>query len=156
MFARTELAVVRLRLATADLKHVTGGGLLVAANYRLSATSGRGLLTRVDGGCVDVDASGRWAWGIPGSRDADLSTSSCNLDTSESIGCTPTEGVGMSDSTPDREPNDQELLSNGMDDSTGDPNNNRSYLMDTPPAQVDDEAVREHSAEGTDERNAGD
>ncbi|WP_177243776.1 MULTISPECIES: hypothetical protein [unclassified Microbacterium] len=58
----------------------------------------------------------------------------------------------MSDSTPDRDPNDQELLSNGMDDSTGGPNN----LMDTPPAQVDDKAVREHRAEGTDERNAGD
>lgn len=107
MFARTELAIVRLRLATAYLKHVTGGGLLVAVNYRLGATSGRGLLTRVDGACVDVDASGRWAWGIPGSRDADLSASSCNLDTSESIGCKPTEGVGMSDSTPDREPNRQ-------------------------------------------------
>ncbi|WP_336644822.1 hypothetical protein [Microbacterium sp. USHLN186] len=61
----------------------------------------------------------------------------------------------MSDSTPDRETDEQKLLSNGMDDGTGDPNDDRTYLMDTPPAHVDDEAVREHSAEGTDERNAG-
>ncbi|MFJ4045790.1 hypothetical protein ACIPV2_08610 [Microbacterium sp. NPDC089987] len=53
----------------------------------------------------------------------------------------------MSDSTPAHEPTDDELLENGLDDGTGDPNDDRAYLQDTPPAQVDDEAVREHAAE---------
>ncbi|GAA2896258.1 hypothetical protein [Microbacterium esteraromaticum] len=57
----------------------------------------------------------------------------------------------MSDSTPqsdDQNQNDeQELLVNGLDDGTGDPNDDRAYLQSTPPAQVDDEAVREHLAE---------
>ena len=57
----------------------------------------------------------------------------------------------MSDSTPAHEPTDDELLENGMDDGTGDPNDDRAYLQDTPPAQVDDEAVREHLAEEEDE-----
>lgn len=61
----------------------------------------------------------------------------------------------MSDSTPqgeDQNVNDeQELLENGLDDGTGDPNDDRAYLQDTPPAQVDDEAVREHLAEEDDE-----
>lgn len=61
----------------------------------------------------------------------------------------------MSDSTPqgeDQNVNDeQELLENGLDDGTGDPNDDRAYLQDTPPAQVDDEAVREHLAEEEDE-----
>ena len=56
----------------------------------------------------------------------------------------------MSDSTPAHEPTDDELLENGMDDGTGDPNDDRAYLQDTPPAQVDDEAVREHLAEEED------
>lgn len=49
----------------------------------------------------------------------------------------------MTDSTP-HEPTDEELLENGLDDGTGDPNDDRAYLQDTPPAQVDDAAVREH------------
>lgn len=53
----------------------------------------------------------------------------------------------MSDSTPAHEPTDDELLENGMDDGTGDPNDDRTYLQDTPPAQVDDAAVREHATE---------
>ncbi|QMU96884.1 hypothetical protein FVO59_06350 [Microbacterium esteraromaticum] len=70
----------------------------------------------------------------------------------------------MSDSTPqnqpaenENEPTGQELLANGLDDGTGDPNDDRAYLMDTAPAQVDDEAVREHAAEedAADERDAG-
>lgn len=60
----------------------------------------------------------------------------------------------MSDSTPAQEPTDDELLENGMDDGTGDPNDDRAYLQDTPPAQVDDAAVREH-ANDADEREAG-
>ena len=60
----------------------------------------------------------------------------------------------MSDSTPQGEDqnvnDDQELLENGLDDGTGDPNDDRAYLQDTPPAQVDDEAVREHLAEEED------
>ena len=56
----------------------------------------------------------------------------------------------MSDSTPQNEPTEQELLENGMDDGTGDPNDDRAYLMDTPPAQVDDAAVREHASEEED------
>ncbi|PKI91120.1 hypothetical protein CW368_07605 [Actinomycetales bacterium SN12] len=59
----------------------------------------------------------------------------------------------MSDSTPAHEPTDDELLENGLDDGTGDPNDDRAYLQDTPPAQVDDEAVRENAAE---EETAGD
>jgi len=60
----------------------------------------------------------------------------------------------MSDSTPQGEDqnvtDEQELLDNGLDDGTGDPNDDRAYLQDTPPAQVDDEAVREHLAEEED------
>lgn len=78
----------------------------------------------------------------------------------------------MSDSTPQNdpsqndpsqnEPTEQELLANGLDDGTGDPNDDRAYLMDMAPAQVDDDAVREHAAEedaadeeAADERDAG-
>ncbi|MGW9627212.1 hypothetical protein [Microbacterium sp. NPDC055521] len=53
----------------------------------------------------------------------------------------------MSDNTPAHEPTDEELLENGMDDGTGDPNDDRAYLQDTPPAQVDDASVREHADE---------
>ena len=57
----------------------------------------------------------------------------------------------MSDSTPQNDEqsqnDEQELLENGLDDGTGDPNDDRAYLQDTPPAQVDEEAVREHAAE---------
>lgn len=66
----------------------------------------------------------------------------------------------MSDSTPqsdEQNQNDeQELLENGLDDGTGDPNDDRAYLQSTPPAQVDEEAVREHAAEegDTDEDDA--
>lgn len=54
----------------------------------------------------------------------------------------------MSDSTPGYDPIEkQDLLANGLDDGTGDPNDDRAYLMDQPPAKVDDEAVREHEDE---------
>lgn len=66
----------------------------------------------------------------------------------------------MSDSTPQNDSAEQERLVSGMDDGTGDPNDDRAFLADTPPAQVDDEAVREHSEqtaeeEGTDGMSAG-
>jgi len=61
----------------------------------------------------------------------------------------------MTDSTP-HEPTDEELLESGLDNGTGDPGNDRAFLQDTPPAQVDEDAVRENGAEeeAADERDA--
>lgn len=41
----------------------------------------------------------------------------------------------------------QDPLKNGLDAGTGDPNDDRSFLMAQPPAQVDEEAVRENEDE---------
>jgi len=42
----------------------------------------------------------------------------------------------MSDSTPSDEPLNEDPLENGLDKGSGDPNDDRDFLMDQPPAQV--------------------
>ena len=42
----------------------------------------------------------------------------------------------MSDSTPSDEPLNEDPLENGLDKGSGDPNDDRDFLMAQPPAQV--------------------
>lgn len=57
----------------------------------------------------------------------------------------------MSDSEQSNKPrSSSDRGEDGLDAGTGDPNDDRAYMIDQPPTQVDDDAVRQNRLESDD------